>query len=81
MPENLLYHGDNLDILRRHITDESVDLTYLDPPVNSNQTLHVQHDTCPANSSWPSLTQTNRPIPSEDWAIGQSLSLLRCRRN
>jgi len=38
MPENLLYYGDNLDILRNHIADESVDLAYLDPPFNSNAT-------------------------------------------
>jgi 16S rRNA G966 N2-methylase RsmD len=33
---NLLYYGDNLDILRRYVDDESVDLIYLDPPFNSN---------------------------------------------
>jgi hypothetical protein len=27
--ENPLYHGDNLDILRRHLADESVDLSDL----------------------------------------------------
>jgi 16S rRNA G966 N2-methylase RsmD len=32
MEENLLYYGDNLDILRRYVEDESVDLIYLDPP-------------------------------------------------
>ena len=30
-----LYYGDNLDILRRYIRDETVDLIYLDPPFNS----------------------------------------------
>ena len=30
-----LFFGDNLDVLRRHIKDESVDLIYLDPPFNS----------------------------------------------
>jgi 16S rRNA G966 N2-methylase RsmD len=29
---NILYFGDNLDILRQHIADESIDLIYLDPP-------------------------------------------------
>lgn len=38
---NKLYYGDNLDILRRHIKDESVDLIYLDPPFNSNATYNV----------------------------------------
>ena len=34
---NRLYYGDNLDILRRYVKDESVDLIYLDPPFNSKQ--------------------------------------------
>ena len=38
---NTLYYGDNLDILRRYIKDESVDLIYLDPPFNSNATYNV----------------------------------------
>lgn len=33
---NHLYYGDNLNVLRTHIADESVDLIYLDPPFNSN---------------------------------------------
>ncbi|CAN5140656.1 hypothetical protein BH20ACI2_BH20ACI2_22460 [soil metagenome] len=32
-----LYYGDNLNILRSYIKDESVDLIYLDPPFNSNR--------------------------------------------
>ena len=38
---NRLYFGDNLDILREHIPDESVDLIYLDPPFNSRATYNV----------------------------------------
>jgi site-specific DNA-methyltransferase (adenine-specific) len=38
---NTLYYGDNLDILRDTIADESVDLVYLDPPFNSNATYNV----------------------------------------
>ena len=38
---NKLYFGDNLDILRQHVADESVDLIYLDPPFNSNATYNV----------------------------------------
>jgi DNA modification methylase len=41
MAENYLYYGDNLDILRRRIKDESVDLVYLDPPFNSSQDYNV----------------------------------------
>lgn len=36
-----LYWGDNLEILRAHIPDESVDLIYLDPPFNSNRNYNV----------------------------------------
>ncbi|MGH7685432.1 MAG: DNA methyltransferase [Candidatus Dormibacteria bacterium] len=38
---NLLYYGDNLDVLRRHMKDETVDLVYLDPPFNSNTSYNV----------------------------------------
>jgi site-specific DNA-methyltransferase (adenine-specific) len=38
---NHLYYGDNLDVLRESIRDESVDLVYLDPPFNSNATYNV----------------------------------------
>lgn len=34
---NQLYYGDNLQVLREHIADESVDLIYLDPPFNSKR--------------------------------------------
>jgi site-specific DNA-methyltransferase (adenine-specific) len=36
-----LYYGDNLDILKRYIKDESVDLVYLDPPFNSAQNYNA----------------------------------------
>jgi DNA modification methylase len=39
--KNTLYFGDNLRILREHVSDESVDLIYLDPPFNSNATYNV----------------------------------------
>src|SRR5450759_5134083 len=35
--QNALYYGDNLDILRRKIKDETVDLCYIDPPFNSKR--------------------------------------------
>lgn len=38
---NTLYYGDNLDVLRRYVKDESVDLVYLDPPFKSNQDYNV----------------------------------------
>ena len=41
MTKNKLYYGDNLDVLRRYIQDESVDLVYLDPPFKSDQDYNV----------------------------------------
>ncbi len=38
---NRLYYGDNLDVMREHLKDESVDLIYLDPPFNSNASYNI----------------------------------------
>ncbi len=38
---NTLYYGDNLEVLREHIADASVDLIYLDPPFKSNACYNV----------------------------------------
>jgi site-specific DNA-methyltransferase (adenine-specific) len=38
---NILYFGDNLDILRKHIPNESIDLIYLDPPFNSKRDYNI----------------------------------------
>jgi site-specific DNA-methyltransferase (adenine-specific) len=38
---NKLYYGDNLEVLRDYIADQSVDLIYLDPPFNSRQDYNV----------------------------------------
>jgi len=36
-----LFFGDNLDVMKQYIPDESVDLVYLDPPFNSNRNYSV----------------------------------------
>jgi site-specific DNA-methyltransferase (adenine-specific) len=38
---NVLYYGDNLDVLRKYFADETADLIYLDPPFNSNRDYNV----------------------------------------
>ncbi|TPG38641.1 site-specific DNA-methyltransferase [Sphingomonas koreensis] len=40
-PNNHLYYGDNLDVLRAHVPSESIDLVYLDPPFNSNANYNI----------------------------------------
>lgn len=39
----VFYCGDNLEVLNelRHVSDESVDLVYLDPPFNSRRTFNI----------------------------------------
>jgi len=41
MKNRTLYFGDNLEILRKKIPDETFDLIYLDPPFNSNRSYNV----------------------------------------
>lgn len=36
-PANKLFYGDNLDVLRKYIKDETIDLCYIDPPFNSKR--------------------------------------------
>lgn len=38
---NALYYGDNLEVLREHVADESIDLIYLDPPFNSKRNYNI----------------------------------------
>jgi site-specific DNA-methyltransferase (adenine-specific) len=35
--ENTLFYGDNLEVLRKYIRDETIDLCYIDPPFNSKR--------------------------------------------
>ena len=39
--ESMLFYGDNLDILRDHIQDDSIDLIHLDPPFNSKADYNI----------------------------------------
>jgi site-specific DNA-methyltransferase (adenine-specific) len=41
VPDNRLYYGDNLGVLRDHIASASVDLIYLDPPFNSKKEYNL----------------------------------------
>ncbi len=41
MKNRSLYFGDNLEVLRKKIPDESFDLVHLDPPFNSNRNYNV----------------------------------------
>lgn len=51
-----LYFGDNLEILREHIEDESVDLVYLDPPFNSKRDYNLLFKSPKGHTSDASIT-------------------------
>jgi adenine specific DNA methylase Mod len=53
---NSLYFGDNLDILREHIRDESIDLVYLDPPFNSKRDYNILFKTPKGHQSDAQIT-------------------------
>lgn len=36
-----LYYGDNIQMLRENIPNESIDLIYLDPPFNSKANYNI----------------------------------------
>lgn len=41
MNENVIYCGDNLEVLDKYFPDHSVDLIYIDPPFNSNRVYEL----------------------------------------
>jgi site-specific DNA-methyltransferase (adenine-specific) len=45
MQTNVLYDGDNLDILRRYLPGAAVDVVYLDPPFATDAQLLAFEDT------------------------------------
>ena len=57
MPENTLYYGDNLEVMRKYLPDECIDLVYLDPPFNSNRDYNLLFRE-PSGCISPSLAST-----------------------
>lgn len=53
---NTLYFGDNLDILRAHIGDATIDLVYLDPPFNSKRDYNLLFKTPKGHESDAQIT-------------------------
>lgn len=64
MEKNQLYYGDNLDVLREYIADDSVDLVYLDPPFNSNRSYSVIFD---RNGQTPETTAAQIEAFEDTW--------------
>ncbi|MFM7294614.1 MAG: hypothetical protein ACKO1K_07350 [Burkholderiales bacterium] len=55
-----LFFGDNLQILRDHVRDESVDLIYLDPPFNSKRDYNLLFKTPKGHESDAQITEGPR---------------------
>lgn len=53
---NRLYFGDNLDVLRQHVPNDSVDLIYLDPPFNSKRAYNVLYKSPKGETSEAQMT-------------------------
>ncbi len=53
---NSLYYGDNLEVLRTHLKDGSVDLIYLDPPFNSKRDYNLLFKSPKGSSSEAQIT-------------------------
>lgn len=56
--KNFLYYGDNLEVLRKHVKDETVNLAYIDPPFNSQRNYN----------------QIYNNIGTEDFALAQAFT-------
>ena len=65
--KNQLIFGDNLDVLKsKIISDESIDLIYLDPPFNSKKTYNIIYKS-PSNSK---SENTQVEAFSDTWSWG-----------
>lgn len=72
MDTNVLYYGDNLEILRKYIPDESIDLIYLDPPFNSKATYNILYKELTGN---PSKAQIMAFEDTWQWGIESEAAL------
>jgi site-specific DNA-methyltransferase (adenine-specific) len=64
---NALYYGDNLDVLRRHVKDASVDLVYLDPPFQSGKDYSLIFET---RAAAPATDRAHATAFKDTWRWG-----------
>jgi len=62
-----LFYGDNLDILRQHVGEASVDLVYLDPPFQSGKDYNVIFET---HTGKPEDERAQAEAFKDTWAWG-----------
>lgn len=69
---NVLYFGDNLEILHKYIPDNSIDLIYLDPPFNSKVTYNILYKEL---TGQPSQAQIMAFEDTWQWGIESEVAL------
>jgi site-specific DNA-methyltransferase (adenine-specific) len=77
-PARMLYCGDNLQIVRARLADESVDLIYLDPPFYSQRNYQAffkqMVPATPGNAKAPAFGDTWRWVPDVEHAYAELLA-------
>src|SRR5579862_3019978 len=68
---NALFYGDNLDVLRRHVEDASVDLVYLDPPFQSGKDYSLIFETRASAPAAPSFARAHATAFRDTWRWGR----------
>jgi DNA modification methylase len=73
---NQLFYGDNLEVLQKHIDDESVDLCYVDPPFNSKRNYNQIYN----NIGKDDIAQTQTFVDTWSWGNLAELQLDMLRK-
>jgi DNA modification methylase len=75
--KNKLFYGDNLEVLQKHIKDESVDLCYIDPPFNSKRNYNQIYN----NIGKEDVAQAQAFVDTWTWNQGATESFEQIKQN
>ena len=73
---NKLFYSDNLEVLQKHIAEESVDLCYVDPPFNSKRNYNQIYN----NVGKDDIAQTQAFVDTWEWGESAELQLDMLRK-
>jgi DNA modification methylase len=74
---NRLYYGDNIDVLRKYIRDETIKLCYIDPPFNSKRNYNLIYN----NIGEEDYAQTQAFIDTWTWDDSAEKTLIEIKTN
>jgi len=75
--KNQLFYGDNLEVLRNFVRDETVDLCYIDPPFNSKRNYNQIYN----NVGKEDKAQAQAFIDTWEWTNRSNEELLSIKQN